>query len=163
MDDLLKSLLANDVKPQAFQWCIKNSFLQYIMRSNGQCSVTDGATLHHGRTFSYKTSGAPRVPRRFEFEGDVRFLAHGGRLFVRVANPWVTFRYDDEAVLCIADPVGSNQDSKRVVMATSSTSIIEAEFSELTLTDVVLTDEGSDLFGNVYPAGTLFEPISIRF
>jgi hypothetical protein len=148
------------------RWPIKYSFQEYIGRMpDGRRSVTDGATLASPDEMLYeldpgRTSVTSVGELMLAFRGDVRFGGHFGLLFVRIADPWVTLR-GGRAVMTVGHPYEAES---RLRLVTFDASPQEAPPGLLgwSGTNVQLTEEGTELFNDVYEVGEPFEPLTIR-
>ena len=158
--------------PFGLLWGIKRSFVAYVRRMpDGQGSIHDGAVPLGEDTILFPvgepvdeplagaSAGAP--DHTWAFRGDVRFRGHGGMLFVRVAAPLITVR-GDTAELSIEDPY-ARAGADRVPLVTLRLEPGPApEGAAVWLgSDVRLTEAGSELFNDVYPAGEPFEQLSV--
>jgi hypothetical protein len=147
-------------------WGIKSSFLSYVSRlHDGRGSISGGATVLGDNTFHFPavggsaaTAGSGRT-RSWAFQGDVRFSAHMGMLFVRVAAPVISLK-GDAAELTIADPYGKSG-AERVPLVTMNlqpgptSSGVDVWLG----VDVRLTEAGAELFNDVYEPGESFEQL----
>ncbi|OLO25840.1 hypothetical protein PZ61_0236045 [Streptomyces sp. MNU77] len=153
--------------PPGLRWGIKQRFLQYIARMpDSRCSVTDGASVTEERAFlftpaswaEFDTATSTGVVR---FRGDVRFAGHHGLLFVRVADPWLSVAADGTATLSIAAAPSEQPD--RIPLATLALvrSAPSAGWLRYHGHHVALTEQGSELFNTVYPAGEHLDDLSV--
>ena len=166
--------------PFGLLWGIKRSFVTYVRRMpDGQGSIHDGAVPLGEDTILFPVAEAmgkaaggaaggvaegaadPAPDHTWAFRGDVRFRGHGGMLFVRVAAPLITVR-GDTAELSIEDPY-ARAGADRVPLVTLRLKSGPApEGAAVWLgSDVRLTEAGSQLFNDVYPAGEPFEQLSV--
>ena len=96
------------------------------------------------------------------FRGDVRFLAHSGFLFVRVAHPRLVMGMDRSDML-VDDPYDTEGTGTPFPLVTFQSRARESSHG-LTIwdgIDVRLTDEGRGLFNDIYPEGEEFEPFTV--
>jgi len=146
------------------QWGVKPSFLDYVARMHdGRMSVTDGATTTDGAVFAFEPDpGATDAEAgRFAFRGDVRFSAHAGMMFVRLADPRVTVS-GSRAELTVLDPADRDGGSRLpLVTCTLEPRPTEEALRIWLATDVALTAEGAGLFNDVYAVGEPFAPLAI--
>ncbi|MGY0488192.1 HtaA domain-containing protein [Streptomyces sp. WG-D5] len=142
-------------------WSVKSSFLRYIATmADGRCSATDGADAvpsqdgGHGRfrfvLDSVEDEGTTVTAR---FRGDVRFSGHHGLLFVRLADPVLTFDASGNGVLSVAGADGPGH------LPLARLTVTAAEAGRWRGTEVRLTDSGSDMFGGVYPQREPFDDL----
>ncbi|MCS3835669.1 hypothetical protein HNR03_000249 [Pseudomonas sp. JAI111] len=145
------------------KWTIKDRFIAYVARcADGRCSVTDGAQRLDSGEFHFASSAnapATGLPDALElhFQGDVRFAAHGGMMFVRVADPHVSTNKCRGVLSIIADP---RADDTRVEIAKFDVSVSRvAGAAGVTVLgrNVRLTAKGALIFGGVYTEG---EPLN---
>lgn len=166
-------------------WAVRDSFTSYVTNPNlaaGKWILSDGARekfifpLPAGKTIE-----RDRQIKSFEFVGGVRFFAHHGNLDLSIANPQVV--KENEHWLLMADvasrPVPKNlfgappvpetapaPPSKRVTLATLNGMTVKPEGTKatMTFTDVELTEEGAEAFGNFYGEGNrAMAPLSLVF
>lgn len=143
-------------------WGIKASFLDYIARMpDARGTVSSGATPVRADEFVFEPaadrSDAAGV---FEFRGEVRFAAHFGMLYVRIADPVITLG-EDVGELSVRYPFGTGPATRlRLVTFTPPAAVTSAR-QRWSAHDVRLTAEGSEVFGNVYSAGERFEPLMV--
>ena len=152
--------------PFGLLWAIKRSVIGYVRRMpDGQGSIHDGAVPLGEDTILFPaaagTVASAEGDRTWTFAGDVRFRAHGGMLFVRVAAPVITVR-GDRAEMTIADPY-DRPDAERVPLVTLHLEPGPApEGTQVWLgSDVRLTEAGAVLFDDVYQPGEEFEQLSV--
>jgi hypothetical protein len=172
-------------------WGIKHSFLRYLgSLPDGQCSVTDGASAVTGGAspapgplFVFTAAGdkphsPPDGPTVLRYRGDVRFKGHFGFLRVRVADPWLEIAGDEGKLSALGiggDPVprrplvtfrvrraeggpegdGTEEDGPEENGPEENGTVFRG-------TDVRLTVEGSELFGDHYPAGEPFDDFAFE-
>ncbi|MGW2169483.1 HtaA domain-containing protein [Streptomyces sp. NPDC001705] len=144
-------------------WTVRSSFLRYVATmADGRCSVTDGADVvpsddgGPGR-FRFALDGveADGTTVTARFRGDVRFSGHHGMLFVRIADPVLTF--DDlgrgQLSVAAADEPGHLPLVRLTVTAAGA--------DRWRGTEVRLTEAGSELFGGVYPRQEPFDDLAL--
>jgi hypothetical protein len=161
------------------RWAIKPSFVDYVARArDGRAYLSGGAAVNANNELLFELDGhavaaAPGEGDRgdgedqgahpghtFTFRGDVRFTAHFGMLFVRIARPQVTVR-GLEGELTVVDPESPAGDQLRLVTFTVADQVTEDGVQRLEAADVRLTAEGAVLFGEVYQASEPFAPLMI--
>jgi hypothetical protein len=161
---------SGDVPVGGLRWGLKESFLRYVARMpDGRCSVSDGADVVGDREFRFEPDGKDVVPGSgavlHRFRGDVRFSGHHGFLFVRIADPWLEVS-GTSGVLSIPTVVdGVSADGPpagRLPLVTFALADTGdgAPVGVIRGVRVQLTDEGSDLFNEVYPSGEPFEDLT---
>lgn len=144
------------------RWGIKTSFVGYVARMpDGRAYVGAGAAVNDRNELIFpldeETTAAPAT---FAFGGDVRFTGHFGLLFVQIAQPRVVV-HEGEAELTVVDP--GSKEGKRLRLVTFGLLGPEREdgLERWAATDVRLTPEGVEVFGDVYQPGEPFEPLTI--
>ena len=146
------------------RWGIKCSFTDYVRRtSDGQVWVGDGAfPLGTHEVFfkldSAAASGAPHGEGEWQLLGDVRFTAHAGMLFVRLARPRLVI-VSKTGKLIVTGP-----DDEPLTLVTAALEPIEVRQGTRLWhgSDVRLHEEGVEMFNSVYPSGELFEPMLVQ-
>lgn len=150
-------------------WGIKQSFNRYVdAMPDGQRAAGAGATEMPDGTFFFELSDAsqfdPKAGRGIiRYQGDVRYQAHGGVLFVMIVDPWLEF-YDDRAELTVIDGKHWPDREQRLVLATLEQSqqgggLPAGWFSF----EALLTPAGVELFNNVYGHGERVDPVRFSF
>lgn len=142
--------------PNALDWTLKRSFVEYIARMpDGRMSVTDGAEVD-GTSFRFRVTSFERSAKGgiAAFRGDVRFAGHGNLLFVGIADPIVAFS-GDEAVVSIQLPASVRGPAERIDLAKGMIRAVEyvGTAERRTIGSPLLTEDGSELFAGVYSAG----------
>lgn len=140
-------------------WGIKRSFLRYLSRlPDGQCSVTDGASPVPGPLFVFTAADGqpedpPDGPTVLRYCGDVRFKGHFGFLKVRVAAPWLEIAGAGGKLSAVG--IGREPVPRQPLV----TFRIRRDEDGVVFrgTDVRLTAEGAELFGDHYPVGEPFD------
>ncbi|MGN9757451.1 HtaA domain-containing protein [Streptomyces sp. SD31] len=148
------------------RWSVKVPFLRYIARSpEGRCSVTDGASVVDEHMFLFSPDDASAfdagtVTGLLKFRGDVRFAAHYGLLFLRIADPWLSVT-GGAGTLTIAAPPG--QSPERIPLTTLHLRTADpTDHADSCLgTHVRLTAQGSELFNGVYPVDEPFDDLTL--
>lgn len=148
---------------------MKRSFLDYVARlPDGRVSTTDGVT--HTPDGEFLWAAADRhedVPeaadRSLGFVGDLRYGGHGGLLFVRLADPCVTLR-GGVGTVSVADTFDETHQMLVPLVTFDVTRWDQQPGVEIMRADTVrLTARGATMFNMVYPAGELFEPITMTW
>jgi len=163
------------------RWGIKHSFLRYLgSLPDAQCSVTDGAsavtddtTPPLGPLFVFTAAddqppddqladdqlhSPPGGPTVLRYRGDVRFKGHFGFLRVRVADPWLEIAGDEGKLSAVG--IGSEPAPRQPLVTFRVRRDGDGPGEGGTVfrgTDVRLTAEGSELFGDHYPVGEPFD------
>ena len=119
----------------ALRWGIKKSLHEYVRSSEGSIEVGDGAWLE-GDEVVFPGAGSDGE----SFTGYVRFIAHGGMMDWRLADPQFQ---EGATVISLAGRRGA-----RVDFATIDDGIR-------------LTVDGAVMLGGFYPAGTVLDPLSV--
>lgn len=145
-------------------WGIKASFLDYVMRMpDGRGWLAEGAAPSDSGVFVFEPDG-PDFDRRdgevrtLRFRGDVRFSAHAGLMFVRIADPWVTVTATS-AELSVLDPSGESSTS-RIVLAELELGLPQPP-AILRAEHVRLVQKATVHFNDVYPAGEELDPLTV--
>jgi hypothetical protein len=134
------------------RWAVKRQFLRYIARMpDGRCSVTDGATVAGDEFLFESDASSATEPGVLKYRGDVRFSGHHGLLFLRIADPWLETRDGAVTLTIAADP-------DRVTLATLE---IRPDTHGRAGVDLRLTEAGSELFNQVYPAGSPLDDLAV--
>jgi hypothetical protein len=162
-----------DAERFGLRWAIKPSFVGYVARArDGRAYLSDGAAVNadneilfeleeHSGAAPAKDDDGAHEQHTFSFRGDVRFTAHYGMLFVRIARPRVTLR-GAEGELTVVDPESSDRDARlRLVTFTVDGQAVHDRVRRWDAADVRLTAEGAELFGEVYQATEPFAPLMI--
>jgi hypothetical protein len=163
---------SSTARPAALIWGVKESFRAYVTASGGTVDVTEPAQLDPaGFRFPLAESSVGdvfwaegKLPARGElrYTGEVRFQAHGGMLVVVIIDPSVVFE-PGEATLTVVDTDYLPDRSKRLKMALLDTEAIRIEPGSTGIeAPAALTEEGSRLLGDVYPAQTALDPLIIE-
>jgi hypothetical protein len=159
--------------PFGLRWGIKSSFIDYVRRMpDGRGWVGDGATpidtheiVYAPEAAEWGATGDDSGGRSWAFRGDVRFSGYAGMLFVQVASPILTLLdgLDGTARLSVASP-GRSAGPERLPLVTLRLGWEPAPdgIEVWSGTDVRLTESGTALFDDVYPAGEPFEPLTVR-
>ncbi|XPP27118.1 MAG: HtaA domain-containing protein [Leucobacter sp.] len=142
----------------SLDWGILPRFTSYV-RGMGDGRVlceNDASELEDG-SFSFPSE---RVLERaidtvFSFSGTVRFVGHAGMLNLPVSAPEVTVA-GDRCTLTIPDP----DDGSRLVFATGGLS--RGENTRVLCAELILEEDGSELFFYRYPAGFPLAPLRIN-
>jgi hypothetical protein len=151
----------------ALTWAVKASFLGYVNRMGGRITLVEpaypgaaGFAFPHAPA-AYRSASSAVVDageRELAFTGGVAFSAHGGMLDVVLAEPVLVF--DDKGTLVtLADPARPRSGA-RVVIATLAGGPPESADDTVALAPL-LTEDGSALFGGVYPPGEAMDPLFV--
>jgi hypothetical protein len=155
--------------PFGLRWGIKTSFVDYVRRMpDGKGWLGDGALPvgSHEVLFAPHEAGSRptqdgTVERFWAFRGDVRFSGHAGMLFVQVASPILT-EIGGAAHLTVANPPGTDGPERlHLVTLRLERESVPDGFEVWRGTDVRLTEAGTALFNDVYPAGEPLEPLTV--
>lgn len=160
------STLQSSVRP-GMSWGIKQSFTRYVeAMPDGRRGAGSGATEMPDGTFFFELADASSFDPKarlgtLKYQGDVRYKAHQGMLFVMVVDPWLEFK-DDKVELSIVDAQRWPDREYRMVLATLEMSDVAGGLPPgWERMEAYLTQEGVDLFNNVY---ALREPLGpVRF
>lgn len=149
-------------EPVGLEWSIKLSFLRYVGGAGGQASVTHGGTMTAPNVFCFSPLADAEIDESMCFMGDVRFSAHAGMLFVRIANPRLV-RTDESWTMIVDDPYDTSGEGTLLplVTCTLTEDTREPGIRAWVGRDVVLTPEGVELFNEVYAVGESFEDFRV--
>jgi hypothetical protein len=155
----------------ALTWPVRESFLGYVNRVGGRITIVRPARPA-ARGFSFPP--APTVTgrgargadgfdagrgaiRELAFAGAVAFTAHGGTLAVVIADPVLVL--DDQGVLLtVRDSAAPGRGTRAVIAELGDGSPAPGGDETVGLVPR-LTEDGSALFGGVYPAGETMDPL----
>ena len=157
----------------ALVWPVKESFLAYVNRTGGRITIvapaypgTDGFAFPHvpaaGRPGSSRmasgTGERALHSGELAFTGGVAFRAHGGVLDVTLAEPVLVFD-DQSALLTVVGTVRPGGGTRAVIAVLADEPHVSTD--EAVSFVPLLTDDGSALFGGVYPPGAAMDPLSV--
>jgi hypothetical protein len=150
------------------QWAIKRSFLSYVARMRGQGYVDGGASVTSENELVFPL--AESQPERGDadaviaFRGSAQFTAHGGLLYVLIADPVLTVR-DDSATVTVSTLDGDGEPAT-ITLATATLTPLSGSAGSDTAGweshEVRLTAEGTKVFNEVYGPGELMAPLIVR-
>ena len=169
----MSEVTAPDADRNALTWAVKASFLADVNRARGRITlVTPAYPAATGFAFphvpaAYRGEGGCAAPDAGEgafpvgelaFTGGVVFRAHGGALDVTLAEPVLVFD-DKGALLTVADMArpGSGTRAMIATLASGPPAPTDATIALVPL----LTEDGSALFGGVYPPGEAMDPLFV--
>lgn len=148
-------------------WGVKGSFMDYIAAmSDSRATAVDGATPTSSNVLVFEPAIQPPPKPEdadllLSFRGDVRFSGHGGLLFVRIADPWIAV-HRGRGVLTVLDPHQPDEKPRLPLARLTLEPQPESDGIQIWLgQDVRLTEEGTGLFNDVYPAGETLEPLAV--
>lgn len=153
--------------PFGLSWGIKRSFIGYVNGlPDAAVSAVGGASFDEAGLFRFSVDrsdyDAVRGAGVLRFRGDVRVSGHHGMMFVRLLDPWITFT-GGLGILSIG--TGGNDGQERAAVASLRAGeprrAADGSFVWVDV-EVVITDEGSELFDGQYAAGQPMDPVSIR-
>ncbi|MCU1480661.1 MAG: hypothetical protein JWQ19_1447 [Subtercola sp.] len=159
--------------PSALVWGVKTSFRRYLRTAGGTVEVQSPAT-EDGFFFVFPlvsdaASGSGSDDQDTRFAGTIHFSAHFGALDFSLRDPAVIVRHG-AAWLTVDGATSTNGGAERLMIAllTGGPDRAEAERTHAELIETeqielwpVLTAEGSHLFGDVYPAETMLDPLYV--
>lgn len=144
------------------RWGVRTSFLRYVANlHDGRASVSDGAsmTLDDPQLVVFPLDPELTTAEVLAFRGDLRLAGHGGLLFLRLAQPRLELGVDEEpATLTVADPMTEDGSGPRLALVRLTLTRVADGWSG---TDVRITEEGTSLFNQMYPAGEAFDPLHV--
>lgn len=138
-------------------WPIRRSVLDYIASVRGRALLTGGAgvRMNEGITFPVRSATRAGDTVRVSCGGSVRFVAHGGLLDVKIADPHVEISGDTGAVTV---EVGGGRQPLAVCGFAGAGPSGDAWLAA----EVRLTEPGAAMFGGVYRADDLLDPFHVR-
>ncbi|MFI9309357.1 HtaA domain-containing protein [Streptomyces triculaminicus] len=147
-------------------WGVKQSFRAYIEKSKGKVELGDGALQKsagyrfpkgHGKFEA--SSGAVEA----EFNGNVRFTAHDGKLDLKLSG--IKVKATGTNGMLTADVASSGTVSKDVPLATLKLTegSLKAKDGVVALAGVpaTLTGQGAKAFAGYYTAGETLDPVTL--
>jgi hypothetical protein len=159
---------APDSPSVGLRWAVKRSFLDYLARTPGsRAYVAGGVTANSVSEVTFPPAADavdqadPSGALVYRFQGEVRYIGHGGLLHVAITDPIVTLA-GDIGTLTIAS-VDEEDRHVRVELATLTVSARTAGDDGISweATDVRLAPAGVAVFGDVYQAGELMAPLYV--
>ncbi|MFT4051485.1 MAG: HtaA domain-containing protein [Microbacterium sp.] len=135
------------------RWAVKDSFLRYVrVIAAGTVTVSGGAGEHAEGGFFWPLREARRDDDDLvlEFAGSVRFTAHAGFLDVELRDPQLRLGGALSA-LSVAAEAGEGRLTIATLVGEGGDALVPR-----------LTEAGVPVFGDVYPAGTEFAPLTAR-
>lgn len=153
-------------------WSVKRSLLRYVRRlPDGVVSVAGGTGLTPDLSFhfplrdadAFDTTSGEGVVR---FGGALSLSGHSGMMAVVLDDLILRVRSDDSEAPSITvldlSILGQNGDRSPFVSGTLSAEVEFDDSLQLTCAEPLLTAEGSELLGDVYPVGSVFDPLVVR-
>jgi hypothetical protein len=157
----------------ALTWAVKASFLAYVSRMRGRITLVEpaypaaaGFAFPHAPV-AYRGEAGGTAPDAGEravpvgelaFTGGVAFSAHGGMLDVTLAEPVLVFD-GKGTLLTVADIARPGSGTRRVIATLACGPY--APTDETIAFVPLLTEDGSALFGSVYPPGEALDPLFV--
>jgi len=149
-------------------WGIKQSFNRYVdAMPDGQRGAGAGATAMPDGTFFFELHEATDYEPAtglgtVKYQGDVRYKAHGGVLFVMIVDPWLEFT-EDGAQLTVVDAQHWPDRERRMVLADLEPSSHSGLPPGWACLQARITAAGSEVFNNVYAPGDLLDPVRYSY
>lgn len=148
-------------------WGVRESYVNYVRSlPDGTERCSDGAraldNVGNRPAWAFEcseTAPADVEPDELRFRGDLRFSGHGGMMFVMILDPWISFTTTG-ARMTVVDLAAWPDTSVRMTLAESRPGWHQQSGS-LAEIPLVLHEAGCEVFGNIYPAGTLLSPLHI--
>lgn len=148
-------------------WGLKASFLDYVERSGGSVELGGGAGILRSGEYYFELRDSSdfdvaTLRGTIRFAGTVRLSAHAGMMSVTIVDPAVTF--GDATVLDVAGTGESDGAAPRPPMVQLEP-LLPVVRGDVLVWDAIparLDPAAVELFNQVYPAGTDFDPVSIR-
>jgi hypothetical protein len=154
------------------EWAVKTSFTRYVTRAHGRCSITDGAQLLPGNRFHWPLTAVAEQNGQWQAQcaGDLRFSAHGGAMFVVLADPELRVGTDGRAQLIISTALEGRMGARITLAdgepegpqpAAAATTEVAVP-TQWTVRRLQLTPEAVPVFGEVYAAGAPLADLVLR-
>lgn len=145
-------------------WGVKESFRQYVDRSEGVTHVSGGASINDDGRITFPFAGAEAIeggPQVFRFGGGVEFDAHGGLLAVRLREPWLE-AVDGEVTLTVMHPAFREATERRLPLCRVDATGAKVKGGVIFLggAPTTLLMEATGIFDNLYPPGIEFDPLT---
>ena len=145
----------------ALTWPVKESFLAYVRRMGGRVTIVRPAYPgEHGFAFPHAPAPGTAQPRELTFTGGVAFSAHGGALDITLAEP-VLVADEQGILLTVAAPARPEGGTRAVIAVLAGSGLTQAPGDEAVALVPRLTEDGSALFGGVYPPGETMDPLVV--
>jgi hypothetical protein len=157
----------------ALNWSVKQSFLAYVNRSRGRITLVEPAYPGAGGFAFPYAQAMQRAPSRgsatdadecavqvseIAFTGGVAFSAHGGALDITLAEPIIVID-DQGALLTVIGSARPGAGTRAVIAELADQSHASTDVAIALVP--LLTDDGSALFGGVYPPGEAMDPVFV--
>jgi large repetitive protein len=159
------------VSGPALTWPVRESFLAYVTSTGGRITIvepaypgTRGFAFPHAPAAGHAGGAGPAADSgggrtgELAFTGGVAFSSHGGELDITLAEPVLVFD-DQGALLTVADPVRPGGGIRAVIAVLAGQP--HAGTRETAALVPLLTEDGSALFGGVYPPGEAMDPLFV--
>ncbi|KAA0962498.1 hypothetical protein FQ142_04030 [Microbacterium sp. ANT_H45B] len=131
-------------------WPIKRSFTTYVERmDDGQIDLTGGA-IRQADNFLFPSAGDGR------FAGSVTFSGHYGMLFLQITE--IEIGASDRGMLLTVEDEDFTGGRRTLLDLQQPVDLFDGR----SYPSPQLTTEGSELFFENYPAGSVFDPVRIR-
>ncbi|HUO12126.1 MAG TPA: HtaA domain-containing protein [Caulobacteraceae bacterium] len=149
----------------ALTWGVKQSFRDYVEGAGGVIELGGGATRTPDGAFTFaaapggslRRDASGRLNGRGEFQGDVRFEAHGGMLSVILADPRLQVGAE-AATITVAD---SRERDNRVELAVLDlAAATPGEHGEVVI-PAKLSKDGWRILGDHYLPFTPLDPVRL--
>lgn len=141
------------------RWAVRKSFLDYLGALDDTVVIVEGQ-VQDGvpEEFDFPLD-LPVEPKRIRTRGSVSITAHGGELTLKLVNPMLVL---DGGLLAVHVDRGSGSWIHLARARTDVEDLRDAVESETAFTEVLLTLEGSELFGQVYGPGFRLAPLRLE-
>jgi hypothetical protein len=137
----------------ALEWAILERFTSYVgSLADGSVELLGSASWTPRRAISFAVDSTEE-DGTVRSSGGVRFVGHGGMLDVTIAELWLRVS-DASFEITIA---GDSPDDRFSLAVGALADLLAGK-----PTDLQLTEDGSDLFFQRYPAGHALDPIVLR-
>ena len=157
-------------------WGVKQSFRAYVEAAGGEVTLGGGTTRGADGAFVFVTAADsasdtisklglssqehrqhPAVTGEGRFEGEVKFVAHGGMLSVFLADPRVESTAEG-LVLTVAD---SPARDRRIAIVKLDAGAAGRDADGALTLPAAMTLDGMFLLGDHYPPGTVVDPVRL--
>ena len=140
----------------ALWWGVKASLVDYVLTMGEGRIVADHESVAPDGSRVFGFAAEPAEPLRFR--GDLRFVAHGGMLDVRLRDPRAEL---GDSPALTADRVSHLEQASRLRIADLVRSADDSSWPGFVRFGATLTAEATALFDGMYPRGSELAPVWI--
>lgn len=146
--------------PSGMLWSIKDSFLEYVAsQPDGEVTQAPEKFLGNPAFYFSALSRSGGIEAGFSFSGRALFKAHGGALDVTISNPSISL-LDDKASLLIDDDRSETGQLELARLSAAEAGTVNGKAATI-WASVILTLDGTDVFGGFYNPRTRLAPIAV--